>query len=219
MSKDISVFKIEGRPEIEAIMEKNFPLFTKSYHDKIDMFDSNIQKALIIQDKANHQGAVNISIVADLFGNINMVQVDLLSIVYYIFYEKRTLPKIYFSRQSALLIYESFNDFDKIRGQFIKILKKYIEAGYDIQFFEGLIDRVEVYKKRFIEFKKMNNNYLRDIRMNTIGHRDPNFKKQIEVMSKADPLTLIGISMRFDEIVQFLNDIMHDYLNRCVKFE
>lgn len=219
MGNGNSVFKIDGIPEIEKIMDENHSIFTESYSDKVDAFDSNIQKALMIQDEANQQGAVNISTVADLFGNINMVQVDLLSIVYYIFYEKRTLPKIYFSRQSALLIYESFDDFDTIRGQFRKILKEHVETDKDIEFINGLINRMEVYKKSFIEFKNLNKKYLIEIRMNIIGHRDNNFKKQIEVMSKTDPFTLIGISMKFNDIAQYLNDILHDYLNRYVIYK
>ena len=213
-----TVFKINCRPDIDDMMDRNHDLFTSSYDNKIDMFELNIKRSIRIKNEVSIQDK-NIRSISDIFGNINMVQVDLLSIVYYMFYEKRILPKIYLSRQSALLIYESLNDFDTIRGKVRKILNEHIANNEDNRFYTELIGRTEIFKNEILQFKNKNFDYLKEIRMNIIGHRDPDFGKQIEVMSQSDPYAILGISMYFDEIIQSFSNILHDYLAKHIKFE
>ncbi|OJV35353.1 MAG: hypothetical protein BGO33_08770 [Bacteroidia bacterium 43-41] len=213
-----TLFRLNRRSDIDDMMDNNHDLFTSGYENKIDMFELNIKRSIHIKNEVSIQDE-NVKSMSDIFGNINMIQVDLLSIVYYMFYEKRILPKIYLSRQSVLLIYESLNDFDAIRGKVRKILNEHIANSDDNRFYIELIDRTEIFKNKILQFKNKNFDYLKEIRMNIIGHRDPDFGKQIEVMSQSDPYAILGISMYFDEIIQSFNDILYDYLTKHIKFE
>jgi hypothetical protein len=209
----MSIFKIDPRSDIDNIMNDKFQLFTNSYEKKIENLESNIEYSIMVKKEASNQQIENVALISDIFGNINMIQIDLLTIGYYTLYEKRILPKMYLARQAALLIYETLRICEKFRGTFRRALKHH---DNDL-FIEKLKKQSEENKAKVVKFGAKAKQYLEKIRHYTIAHRDPDFEKQINVMKEVDPYTLIGLSMEFESIIQDLNDILNSYLSRYVR--
>lgn len=208
----MSIFKINPRSDIDKMMDDNFHLFDTSYEEKIEKLESNIEYSIMVKKEAKNQQLENIALISDIFGNINLIQIDILTIGYYALYEKRTLPKMYLARQAALLIYETLRTSEKFRGTFRRVLKLH-ESN---PFIEKLKKQSEENKEKVVKFDTKAKQYLEKIRHTTIAHRDPDFEKQINVMIEVDPYTLIGLSMEFESIIQDLNDILMSYLFRYV---
>ena len=193
-------------------MEDNYSLFTSSYESRIDDLESNIKYSIAVNKEATKHQYKNIMLISDVFGNVNMIQKNLLTVGYYLLYENRVLPKMYFARQLALLIYEALKSFERFRGTFRKALKH----NDNDSFIELLKKQSEDNKNKTIEFDAKYKDYLGKIRHATIAHRDPNFEKQINIMIETVPYVIFGLSMKFELIINDLNDILKSCLSRFV---
>lgn len=208
----MSLFRLDPRDDVDSFMDDNYSLFTSSYESRIDDLESNIKYSIVVNKEASKQHYENIMSISDVFGNVNMIQIDLLTVGYYLLYEKRVLPKMYFARQLALLIYEELKSFERFRGTFRKALKQ----NDNDSFIDSLKKQSEENKNKAIKFDARYKDYLGKIRHATIAHRNPYFEKQINIMMETDPYVIFGLSMKFELIINDLNDILKSYLSRFV---
>ena len=140
-------------------------------------------------------------------GYLNITGYDLKIIGRELFFSTNEWQKRYFSRQACLLIYELTNDIPSLLGRnFRSELNKLSDAS-------TLAMELNSITKSISDYKKDNNERLKNIRNFSVAHRDKDIFEQLSVIE----------SIQWNEVIEYVtkfDDIMNDlgqFLQRVVK--
>lgn len=130
---------------------------------------------------------------------VNIVSYDLMLIGRDLLFAERKWQKKHYSRQAALLIYETINDlFDLLGNDFKRLTEEIQDNNFELNMIE--------FRKKLNEFKVKNHVFLKEIRNITIAHRDKDSIKQINSIITIDDVGIIKITFEFEKILHELEE-------------
>lgn len=184
----------------ERDLADNRSEYEKRFIERYSVLESNINLIKKIKKLAEDKGTNDHVILWNVFGFINILSYDLVSVGYSLLFEKKEWQKVYFARQVVLLIYEALNDIPDILG---KDFKNIFE---DISEAENYLIELKSLKKKFGRFKTIHFEKLKEIRMNIIAHRDHDIDNQLRYIENIDPYEIINIMFEFERILRSISD-------------
>ncbi len=189
-----------GKKSLQKTFAQNFDTQSKT----LDQFIKGINHA-----RFNNFG--NTKVIWNIAGFINIISFDLKIVSRDLTISETQWEKRYYIRQASLLIYEAINDiFDLLGKDFKQILIKELDTK-DID--DKLIDvrkELNTYKTQYFET-------LKEIRNNSIAHRDNDIFKQIEIIENLSWSDSIEMVTGFDKILSQLGAVMQKIINQGLK--
>jgi hypothetical protein len=141
-------------------------------------------------------------------GYVNIISYDLKICGQELTFATREWTKKYFARQTCLLIYESLNDLQELLGKQFRIEIDKLSNK------DRLIESLNDISKRLNDFKKENNDRLKNIRNVSIAHRDQDSFEQIKIIDSIKWNEVIGYMMAFDKIIIDLGHFLQIVLKK-----
>ena len=142
---------------------------------------------------------------------ISLFNYDVNTIIKSINSSTKKWDKILYCRLLAISIYEFLNDVFEIFG------KEY--QGTIIEILGDNYDFSEIFsiKRKLNKFKKLNCEYFKRIRHNTIGHRDHNALDQYNLIMKIDPIWFKRKGVEIIKIntllIKYFSKLLNDFNN------
>jgi hypothetical protein len=210
---DFNFINYEIDEEYENDIKRNKAVFDKKFKERYDVLESNIWTVKHIKKAALKKGSQDNALLWNVYGFINIVAFDLISVGYNLIFEEKRWQKIYFARQVALIIVEALKDIPEVLG------KNYKQLFYGIDIAEGYLDELNKYKKELENYKTLHLKKLYEIRIIVGAHRDQDIDKQLEIISKIDPYTIIKVMTDFENIIRKILEHLQKLLVYTVKPE
>lgn len=209
MEDQLTSYKIDS--DRERDLEDNHHEYEKRFIERYTVLESNIIFTKKIKKLAADKGTTDHVILWNVFGFINILSYDLASVGCSLLFETKKWQKVYFARQVVLLMYEALNDIPDILGKnFRDIFKDISEAQY-------YLIELKTLQKEFGKFKTYHFEYLKEVRMNIIAHRDPDIDKQLHYIETIDPYEIINIMFDFETILRSISDHLQKLMVRSIK--
>lgn len=204
-------YQIDEIKEIDFLQNKNE--YDKRFEERYKVLESNIQLVSLVKEIAIEQDNLDMTILWNAFGYLNLLSYDLISVGYSLLAETKKWQKVYFARQVALLLYEAKEDIPDILGKSFKCVFDNIPEA------KVWLDTLKVYMKDINGFKLANHEYLKNIRMNVAGHRDKDIHTQITVITNINPYYVEQLMFKFDTILRNLISHIQELLVRTLKIK
>ncbi|MBP1631314.1 MAG: hypothetical protein H6Q15_2207 [Bacteroidetes bacterium] len=210
MEDQLTSYRIDKNRERDLV--DNHYEYEKRFIERYAVLESNILVIKKIKKLAADKGTNDHVILWNVFGFINILSYDLVSVGYSLLFETKKWQKVYFARQVVLLMYEALNDIPDILGKdFKNIFKDISEANNYLMELKSL-------QKEFGKFKTIHFENLKQIRMNIIAHRDPDIDNQLHYIETIDPYEIINIMLDFENILRSISDHLQKLMVRTIKF-
>ncbi len=211
MQEQLTSYKVDIYRERDLVDNKNE--YEKRFIERYAVLDSNILLIKKIKKLATDKGTNDHIIMWNVFGFINILSYDLVSVGYSLLYETKKWQKVYFARQVVLLIYEALNDIPGMLGKdFKNIFKDISEASNYLMELKSL-------QKEFGKFSTIHFENLKQIRMNIIAHRDPDIDNQLHYIETIDPYEIINIMFDFEKILRQISDHLQKLVIKTINIQ
>jgi hypothetical protein len=197
--------------EIEEDIALNREELEIRFDERYEVLKSNIWFIKNIKNLASERSIADIATLWNVFGYLNLLSYDLISVGYNLYFERKPWQKVYFARQVSLLIYEGMMDIPDLLGKSFKDIFANIS---DSQLY---MNQLKTYKKELEDYKSLYSEKLKEIRNSTAGHRDHNIDEQIKVIQKINPYDTIKMMTDFEKIVRKIMDHLQPLIVRTVK--
>jgi len=210
---DFNFIDYEVDEEYESDLKLNRANYDMKFKERYDVLESNIWTVMHIKKAAQKKGSQDNVILWNVYGFINIIAFDLVSVGYNLVFEDKRWQKIYFARQVALIIVEALKDIPEVLG------KNYKQLFIGIDLADGYLDELNKYKKELEGYKSIHLKKLYDIRINVSAHRDQDIDNQLAIISKIDPYKIIKAMTDFETILRNILDHLQKLLVHTVKPE
>ncbi len=199
--------------EYERNLLNNKADFDKRFNERYKVLESNIWTVKHIKNAAIKKSNKENIILWNVFGFLNIIAFDLVSVGYNLIFEDKKWQKIYYARQVSLIIYEALKDIPEVLG------KNYKQLFVGIDIAKDYLDELNKYKKDLERYKSEHLKILYEIRVNVSAHRDQDIDNQLAIISKIDPYKIIKIMTDFELILRKLSDHLQKLLVYTIKAE
>jgi hypothetical protein len=138
------------------------------------------------------------------------VERDVSALKFMILYQTDNWNKLYLSRQLAVLLYESTEDFLELLGkQFRKLMS-------DLKEKESLTLKLNEITKELNKFKSDNKEFLKEIRNYCGAHRDKNAYQQFSIINSVEPNLLLGLTAEFMAPIKKLSSFFIEVMDSII---
>ena len=146
---DFNFIDYEVDEEYESDLKLNRANYDMKFKERYDVLESNIWTVMHIKKAAQKKGSQDNVILWNVYGFINIIAFDLVSVGYNLVFEDKRWQKIYFARQVALIIVEALKDIPEVLG------KNYKQLFIGIDLADGYLDELNKYKKELEGYKSI----------------------------------------------------------------
>ncbi|MCE5328760.1 hypothetical protein LLG07_00240 [bacterium] len=199
--------------DYEKDLRENREDYDRKFIERYNVLESNIWTVKHIKKAAINKGSKENTILWNVFGFLNIIAFDLVSVGYNLIFEEKRWQKIYYARQVALIISEALKDIPEVLG------KNYKELFIGIDLAEDYLSELNKYKKELEVYKKTHLQKLYEIRINVSAHRDQDIDNQLNIICKIDPYKIIEAMNDFEVILRKISDHFQKLLVHTVKPE
>lgn len=176
-------------------------------------FETQEQTLSVIIKAVNyskHNNLASNKLIWNTAGYLNITGYDLKIIGRELFFSTNEWQKRYFSRQACLLIYELTNDIPSLLGRnFRSELNKLSDAS-------TLAMELNSITKSISDYKKDNNERLKNIRNFSVAHRDKDIFEQLSVIESIQWNEVIEYVTKFDDIMNDLGQFLQRVVQKSV---
>jgi len=195
---DIELEELINKKEKE--LRKTFSNNYKTQQATLDLFKKSMEQCDLNNFKENRA-------LWNFASYINIVSYDLKLIGENLFLNKDEWSKRFFSRQSALVIYEAIEDIFELSGkEFRSILNNFSSSTQLSEELKELTKAINAYKKEHID-------QLKVIRHNCAAHREQDCVEQLKIITAINWSDSVGYLTKFDKILMAYGAFMQRVIN------
>jgi hypothetical protein len=177
------------------------------YRKRFDLKEKTLKELSMTLVRLKESAPKEIKLYYNIATFINVISYDTLIICNDIINTKNSWQRKHYSRQAALLIYETLIDIFELLGKDFRIIIDKVSS----QEFESSIKE---FRKTLNAFKADNFTKLQEIRNIATAHRDLNAMRQLRTILELDENYILRISLDFDRILLDLEKRLQQY---CLK--
>ncbi len=190
----------QGRKDLVSAFSKNFDTQSKT-----------LSKLIEGLNHADYNKFKDTKLIWNLAGFINIISYDLKIVGRDLTFAETQWEKRYYARQASLLIYEAINDlFDLLGKDFKSILINKLDTNEIDAILLEVRKDLNLYKSKYFDS-------LKEIRNNSIAHRENDIFKQMEIILNMSWCDSVEMVTSFDKILNKLGVVMQKVINQGLR--
>lgn len=156
------------------------------------------------KEKLKHQKLVfeENMLIWKISGYITLISIDVKTMQKGLYSSQSEWDKRFYARQAYVIMYDAPNRISTLLENLSKL------KGVNV-----FKSRLQCFINLLKEFNVQNYKYINEVRSNTVGHKDENVLKQIDIIKNINWSNTIELTMKFEYVINDLGKLMKDLID------